>query len=169
MRAPAGVPTACGSRLLLLFQLHQGRQRECEVIWPQRLQEPLFDLPIQSQRTHTLAVCAAKLALVSTTAILGPFAPLDQNSAGGIRLHSAHSARSLAIRLVLCGPPQAAPLDTSGYSRGVEPDWRQIRPTQYTLDIYCVNKSPTCQWAGEYARRTDAALVRRAGSRSLRP
>src|SRR5437773_1186579 len=72
-RAPGGAPTACGSRLLLLFQLSKGCQCERQLIWLQRLQKTLFDLCIQSQRTHLLAVCSPKLALVGATTINGIF------------------------------------------------------------------------------------------------
>ena len=73
VRAPGGAPTACGSRLLLLFQLSKGCQCERQLIWLQRLQKTLFDLCIQSQRTHLLAVCSPKLALVGATTINGIF------------------------------------------------------------------------------------------------
>jgi hypothetical protein len=64
--------------LLLLFQLRQGRERECQLIGLQRLQKPLFNLGIQSQRPHPLAVCSSKLALVGTTPILGIFTLLPR-------------------------------------------------------------------------------------------
>lgn len=72
--------------LLLLFQLRQGGERECPLVWPKRLQEALFDLRIQSQRTHPLTVCSSTLALVSAPPRLGPFAlltrgvPMEQRS-----------------------------------------------------------------------------------------
>jgi len=63
-----------GFGLLLLFQVRQSGERQRHLIWPERFQEPLFDLRIQSQRPHPLAVCSTKLALVSTTPIFGKFA-----------------------------------------------------------------------------------------------
>src|SRR6266566_408833 len=82
--------------------------------------------------------------------------PADQSSGGVTRPHNAHSARSLAVRLGLCVPSQAAPLDNSSYWRVSEPDLPQILPTQCTLDIYCVNKCPICQWAAESVLHADA-------------
>jgi len=62
--------------VLLLLQVRQGRQGEREAIWPQRFQEPFFNLPIQSLRTQALTICSAKLALIGAPAIFGPFALL---------------------------------------------------------------------------------------------
>jgi hypothetical protein len=59
---------------VLLFQVRQGGERKCHLIRLQGLQEPSFDLRIQGQRPHPLAVRSAKLALVSTTPILRKFA-----------------------------------------------------------------------------------------------
>src|SRR6266567_3553305 len=84
--------------------------------------------------------------------------PADQSSASVTKLRTAHSARSLAVRLGLCVPSQVAPLDSSSYWRGVVPGSPQILPRQCTLDIYCVNKYPTCQWAAEFARPADALV-----------
>jgi hypothetical protein len=97
--------------LLLLFQVRQSGERQRQLIWLERLQEALFDLCIQGQSSHPLAVRSAKLALVGATPILRKFAPFGQRSANAGELHSAHSARSLALRLVLCVPRQAAPRD----------------------------------------------------------
>src|SRR6266699_1938739 len=61
--------------------------------------------------------------------------PAGQSSASATRPHNAHSARSLAVRLGLCVPSQAAPLDSSSYWRVIAPDSPQILPTQCTLDM----------------------------------
>src|SRR6266487_1993605 len=82
--------------------------------------------------------------------------PADQSSASVTKLRSAHSARSLAVRLGLSVPSQVAPLDSSSYWRVVVPGSPQILPTQCTLDSYCVNKCPICQWAAESALHADA-------------
>ena len=60
--------------MLLLFQVRQSGERQRQLIWLERLQEALFDLCIQGQSSHPLAVRSAKLALVGATPILRKFA-----------------------------------------------------------------------------------------------
>src|SRR6266571_3666736 len=121
MLAPSAVPTAC---VLHALPLPIGQAPPGPASLDLDAAPPETGaLPVHPERVHALA---DNLFLQT-----GPgrycsdrqeTRQASQNSAGVTRLHSAHNARSLAVRLGLSVPFRAAPLDSSSCSRVIEPD-----------------------------------------------